>query len=156
MAKTKTIIKEVGIVLLLLLAVSLLLAIVFYDYIPNNKTVPVKIQAYDVPEDIKEELSEAGLNEQNIVKTYYIDSTDLDAYESANDYDKGKANPFADYTENVTTNTTTNSNGNTNNNSGNNNTTTNSNQNSNNNNEQSTQTGSRQNEVYMTTPGKNY
>lgn len=156
MDKTKTIIKEIGIVLLLLLAVTLLLAIVFYDYIPNNKTVPVKIQAYDVPEDIKEELSEAGLNEQNVVKTFYIDSTDLDLYESTNDYDKGKANPFADYTTTSSTNTTnsavnTNSN---NNNSANNN--TNSNQNSNNSNEQNTQTSSRQNEVYMTTPGKNY
>lgn len=154
MDKTKTIIKEIGIVLLLLLAVSLLLAIVFYDYIPNNKTVPVKIQAYDVPEDIKEELSEAGLNEQNIVRTYYIDSTDLDLYESTNDYDKGKANPFADYTTTSSTNTT-NSAGNTNSNNNNsaNNGTTSNNQDSNSNNSQN---GSRQNEVYMTTPGKNY
>lgn len=154
MDKTKTIIKEIGIVLLLLLAVSLLLAIVFYDYIPNNKTVPVKIQAYDVPEDIKEELSEAGLNEQNIVRTYYIDSTDLDLYESTNDYDKGKANPFADYTTTASTNTT-NSAGNTNSNNNNsaNNGTTSNNQDSNSNNSQN---GSRQNEVYMTTPGKNY
>lgn len=154
MDKTKTIIKEIGIVLLLLLAVSLLLAIVFYDYIPNNKTVPVKIQAYDVPEDIKEELSEAGLNEQNIVRTYYIDSTDLDLYESTNNYDKGKANPFADYTTTSSTNTT-NSAGNTNSNNNNsaNNGTTSNNQDSNSNNSQN---GSRQNEVYMTTPGKNY
>lgn len=154
MDKTKTIIKEIGIVLLLLLAVSLLLAIVFYDYIPNNKTVPVKIQAYDVPEDIKEELSEAGLNEQNIVRTYYIDSTDLNLYESTNDYDKGKANPFADYTTTSSTNTT-NSAGNTNSNNNNsaNNGTTSNNQDSNSNNSQN---GSRQNEVYMTTPGKNY
>lgn len=154
MDKTKTIIKEIGIVLLLLLAVSLLLAIVFYDYIPNNKTVPVKIQAYDVPEDIKEELSEAGLNEQNIVRTYYIDSTDLNLYESTNDYDKGKANPFADYTTTSSTNTT-NSAGNTNSNNNNsaNNGTTSNNQDSNSNNSQN---GSRQNEVYITTPGKNY
>lgn len=156
MDKTKTIIKEIGIVLLLLLAVSLLLAIVFYDYIPNNKTLPVKIQAYDIPEDIKEELSEAGLNEQNIVRTYYIDSTDLDLYESTNDYDKGKANPFADYTTTSSGNTTSSTaTGNTNNNSTNNNTTSN-NQNSNNNNGQNAQTSSRQNEVYITTPGKNY
>lgn len=154
MDKTKTIIKEIGIVLLLLLAVSLLLAIVFYDYIPNNKTVPVKIQAYDVPEDIKEELSEAGLNEQNIVRTYYIDSTDLNLYESTNDYDKGKANPFADYTTTSSTNTT-NSAGNTNSNNNNsaNNGTTSNNQDSNSNNSQN---GSRQNKVYITTPGKNY
>lgn len=151
MDKAKTIIKEIGIVLLLLLAVSLLLAIVFYDYIPNNKTVPVKIQSYDIPEDIKKELSEAGLNEQRIVETHYIDDKDLDVYESTNDYDKGKANPFADYTITSTSSeNTTNSNGNTNTSINNNN------QNSNNNNEQNTQNNLRQNEVYINTPGKNY
>lgn len=91
----KTIIKEIGIVILLLLAIALLLAIVLYDYIPNNKIVPVKIQAYEVSEDIKQELNDAIPTEQNIVKTYYIDSTDLDLYEDTNEYDKGKPNPFA-------------------------------------------------------------
>lgn len=150
MAKTKTIIKEIGIVVLILLAVSLLLAIVFYDYIPNNKTVPIKIQAYDIPEDVKQELSEVAINEQNIIRTYYIDSTDLDLYESTNDYDKGKANPFADYTTTESGNTTNSSNGNLNNNTVNNN-----NQNSNEN-QQNTQNNLKQNEVYITTPGKNY
>ena len=97
----KTIIKELGIVLLLLVAVILVLAILFYEYIPNNKTVPIKIQEYKVPEDIKQELQESIPTEQNIVRTYYIDSTDLNLYESTNDYDKGKANPFADYTDKV-------------------------------------------------------
>lgn len=148
MDKTKTIIKEIGIVLLLLLAVSLLLAIVFYDYIPNNKTLPVKIQAYDVPEDIKKEISEAGLNEQqNIVHIYFIDDKDLDVYESTNDYNKGKANPFADYTNEDTTNT----NNTTSNNANGNNTNKNTNASENN-----LENNSYKNEVYITTPGKNY
>jgi len=87
----KTVIKEIGIVLLLLVAVVLLLAIVFYDYIPSNKIVPIKIQAFEVPEDVKQELKDANPTEQNIVKTYYIDNDDLDLY----NYDKGKPNPFA-------------------------------------------------------------
>ena len=94
---TKTIIKEIGIVLLLLIAIILIFAIIFYDYIPSNKTVPIKIQAYNMPEDIQNELADAFTEGENIVKTFYIDSTDLDSYESTNDYDKGKANPFADY-----------------------------------------------------------
>lgn len=87
----KTIIKETGIVLLLLVFVVLLIAILLYDYIPSNKIVPIKIQAYEVPEDIDRELQDAIPTEQNIVKTYYIDNDDLDLY----DYDKGKPNPFA-------------------------------------------------------------
>lgn len=141
----KTIIKEIGIVILLLVAVALLLAIVFYDYIPNNKTIPIKIQAYEVPEDIKQELGNSISDEQNIVRTYYIDSTDLDLYEATNDYDKGKANPFAYYgTEEEQASTNTNSNNIKNNTT------------ANNVRDNNTQNVTTENEVYMTTPGKNY
>lgn len=155
---TKTIIKEIGIVLLLLVAVAMLLIIVFYDYIPMNKIVPVRMQAYNIPEDIRQELAETTLGEQNIVRTYYIDSSDLDLYESTNDYNKGKANPFADYTADETTNTTTNSktkgktnstNSTRNANEQNSNTSKNTNTNDN---EESTA----KDEVYINTPGKNY
>lgn len=132
----KTIIKEIGIALLLLIAIALVLGILFYDYIPNNKTVPIKIQAYSMPEDVKEELGEAIPEGQNIVKTFSIDDTVLDSYEATNDYDKGKPNPFA-----ASLDTETNSN------STDNNTQNNDNNNQNNINE---------NEVYITTPGKNY
>lgn len=125
----KIIIKEAGIVILLLIAVSLVLAILFYDYIPNNKIVPIEIQAYSIPEDIKEELKEALPTEQNIVRTYYIDDTDLNLYESTNEYDKGKPNPFSHETTDTTDITDTDS-----------------------------EIGDdiNQDEVYITTPGKNY
>lgn len=113
----KTIAKEASIVILLLIAVSLILGILFYDYIPMNKIIPNKIEAYVVPNEITEELQETMSEGQNIVRTYYIDSSDLNVYEATNDYNKGKSNPFGDYTsanvssnENTTTNTTTNSN----------------------------------------------
>lgn len=140
----KSIIKEIGIVILMLIAVILLFAIIFYEYIPNNKTVPIKLEAYTIPEDIKQELQTYN-GEENIVRTYYIDSTDLDLYESTNDYDKGKSNPFADYTEDTAKNTT------------NENTTQNNNNvvNSNSSNSEEANNTSR-NEVYITTPGKNY
>lgn len=143
----KSIIKETGIVILLLVALALILGIIFYEYIPNNKTVPVEIKEYALPEDIKEELKESVEEGQNIVKTFYIDSSDLELYESTNDYDKGKANPFADYTaeEEVDTNSSTSSN----------------NQNTNNSINNSTNTAEKEqnenkNEVYINTPGKNY
>lgn len=147
----KTIIKEIGIALLLLIAIALLLGVLLYDYIPNNKTVPIKIQAYEMPEDIKNELQEAIPEGQNIVRTYYIDSTDLNSYEATNDYDKGKPNPFAEYVpviQDNSNNSTDSNNNNTNNNK-------NDSATSNNtlNNEQSS---TNQNEVYITTPGKNY
>ncbi len=122
----KTIIKEIGIVLLLLVAIALILGIIFYDYNPSNKTVPAKVEPYAFPEDVKEELTETLQNlEQNIVRTYYIDSQDLNLYEATNDYDKGKVNPFAEESssstgtvENNGTNTTSSSNTTSNNGSG--------------------------------------
>lgn len=132
----KTIIKEICIALLLLIAIALILGILFYDYIPNNKTVPIKVQAYEMPEEIQTELSEAIPEGQNIITTLYIDDTDLNAYESTNDYDKGKANPFAEYVEQKTSNEDTNT--------------------INNNADSTAQSSKDENEVYITTPGKNY
>ncbi len=145
----KSIFKEIGIVLLLLIAVGLVLAIIFYDYIPNNKTVPMKIEGYKVPEDVKQELEAAGVQEENIVKTFYIDSTDLNAYETTKEYNKGKANPFADYSTDETGNNNT-SGGNSSNPSSN---EVSGNTNTDNQNEEE---NTNQNEVYITTPGKNY
>lgn len=146
----KTIIKETGIVILLLVALVLVLGIIFYDYIPNNKEVPVKVKEYPLSEDIKAELRESISEEgQNIVKTFYIDSSDLDLYESTNEYDKGKANPFVDYTEEEEKDTSNNisiNNQNTNNNTNNNIS----------NNTVEEEQEENKNEVYINTPGKNY
>ena len=147
---TKTIIKEIGIAILILIVIVLVLAILFYDYIPNNKTVPIEIQPYTIPEEIDQELEEAMPTEQNIVRTYYIDSSDLNLYESTNDYDKGKANPFADYASDVQN---TNSSNQTDNKVNTNITNSNNNQN---NSQSNNQSNTDKNEVYINTPGKNY
>lgn len=112
----KTIAKEAGIVILLIIAVALVLGILFYDYIPTNKTTPAKIEEYAFPEEIENELGKNGIEKQNIIRTYYIDSTELGAYEKTNNYDKGKANPFADYTTNSLSISNTTNNNNVNNN----------------------------------------
>ena len=51
----KSIIKEIIIVLLLLVAVVLALGVLFYDYIPMNKIVP-SVASYTTSEEIKKEL----------------------------------------------------------------------------------------------------
>ena len=126
----KTIVKEIIIVLLLVLAILLVLGVFFYDYIPMNKVVP-KIEQYEPPKNVKEEL-EQNIEEKEdeiapIVRE--INSSDLNLYEKTKDYQKGKVNPFAD------TSSETGNNGNTNGQNGNNtnnNNNTNTNNNSNN------------------------
>lgn len=105
----KTIMKEFSIVLLLIIVIGLLLVIVFYDYMPTSKIVPANVVAYEMPNEIKEELTNSTVVEtENIVKTYVITSTDLGAYEATDNYEKGKNNPFAisnDYKSSVVTST---------------------------------------------------
>lgn len=112
--------KEAIIMILLLIAIVLVLGVLFYDYIPTGKVVPV-IEPYQTSENIKKEINETVDTENTeIIVTYEIDNTDLKNYEKNKDYDKGKENPFADYTKsidqqpngnsnNVSNNTTTNS-----------------------------------------------
>lgn len=125
----KSIIKELIIILLLVLAILLVLGIFLYDYIPTNKIVP-KIEQYQVPNNIQEELNESAndLEEESTQIIYEIDGTDLKNYEKTKDYEKGKLNPFEQSTSESTTNTNNSSTNETNNNNTNNsstNTTTN-------------------------------
>lgn len=123
----KSILKEIILVLLLLVAIILLLGVFLYDYIPTNKVVP-KIEQYQVPNTIKQELEETVNDlEETTQIVYEIDGTDLKNYEKSKDYQKGKVNPFGSDTTS-TENTT--SNGNNTNNINSTNTSTNLNSNS--------------------------
>ena len=127
----KTVCKEMIIVLLLILAILLVLGVFLYDYIPMNKVVP-KIEQYETPNNIKEELEENVEETQNTMTpiVYEINNKDLTLYEKTKDYQKGKVNPFADMSVSNTVNENTNTNQNnegsssTNTNNSNNNTTT--------------------------------
>ncbi len=111
----KKIIKEIIIVLLLLLAIILVLGVFLYDYIPTSKIVP-KIEQYQVPNNIKNEL-ENNVNDNQGSEAqiiYEIDGTDLKNAEKSKDYQKGKVNPFSqDTVGNSTSNNTSNKSGNT-------------------------------------------
>ncbi len=91
------VVKEIFIVILLLIVVGLVLGILFYEYNPSKKKIPTQVAEYQFPKEMQEELEETleETKSQNIVKTYRIDASDLKLYERTNDYNKGKANPFA-------------------------------------------------------------
>lgn len=117
----KKIIKEIAILILLIVAIGLALVIFFYDYNPISVTIPKQVEAYALEEDIEEELEETlqVQQTQELVKTYIVDESDLYAYESSNDYDKGNPNPFAKYSTGSSNSTDNSSNSNSNTSGGN-------------------------------------
>lgn len=92
----KSIIKEIFIIILLIIAIGIVLGIMFYDYIPNSKKVPSTVIPYVLSEEMTNELEETieASKSQNIISTYRVDASDLKRYEKTNDYDKGRVNPF--------------------------------------------------------------
>ena len=93
----KTIIKELIIAMLLCLAIILILGILLYEYVPIAKTIPNTV-SYTTPEEVKQELLTAdSIDENKVILTYEVDSTDLNNYKQVNDYKPGKANPFSTY-----------------------------------------------------------
>lgn len=94
----KTVIREIIISLLVCLAVILLLSVMFYNFIPNNKVLPEKV-TYQASEEIKSEVnSEVDNNSDLIIKTYEITASDLEGFERTDQYNPGRANPFAPIT----------------------------------------------------------
>ena len=98
----KNVFKEIFIMLLLFLAIGLVLAIIFYDYNPINKEVPKTI-TYQMPDelsDVKVEINTPLLNEETeeVIRTYELTKEDLKYYGKTN-YNAGKVNPFAKYSE---------------------------------------------------------
>ncbi len=106
--KTKNIIKEIIIVLLLILAIILILGILLYEYVPNNKIIPQQV-SYTTPENVKEELSiSENVDDSQVIMTYEVTATDLTNYKKTKDYVSGKKNPFESIeSQNTTTENTT-------------------------------------------------
>lgn len=138
----KKVIKEIIISLLLCLAIILLLGILLYDYVPMSKTIPNPV-SYTTPDNVKQELANSDtVDEEKIIMTYEVDSTDLNNYKRIQDYKPGKANPFSSY-ETAQTNET----------SGTNTTKNNSSTSGNGNNTNSSNASNEQNEANTTTSG---
>lgn len=97
----KVIIRETIIALLVCLAVLLILSVVLYNYIPTNKVVPETVE-YAPTKEIQTQLSSSvDDNSSEILMTYEVTAQDLDNYERTNEYNPGKANPFAAASEGV-------------------------------------------------------
>ena len=92
----KTILKEIFIIFLITLAVGLVLALIFYQYIPTNRIVPSKVTAYATPEEVAKEIEDASQEElEGENKVFTITDADLALYRSERSYNPGKVNPFA-------------------------------------------------------------
>ena len=93
-------VKEAIIVLLTCLVLLLLLAVLFYEYIPSRKEV-AEVTTYVPTSKVKEQLSDQiEQMSGEVVLTfeqglYEVTSTDLNRYEAKKEYVPGKANPFA-------------------------------------------------------------
>lgn len=92
----KSIAKEIIIGLLLCLAILLVLAVMMYSFIPNNKVIPEPI-TYSAPQEVKKVLDEAATDSSQVILTYEVNSSDLSLAQRTNDYNPGKVNPFSSY-----------------------------------------------------------
>jgi len=101
------IVKEIFIVVLLFIVVLFVLGILLYDFIPGKKEniKSVEYVADNSVQDVLDEIKEntgVDVKEQNSdvpLKSYSIDSGDLDVYASENSYESGKSDPFAETSE---------------------------------------------------------
>ena len=93
----KRFLKEFMITILLCIALILIFAIVFYEYIPINKSIPEPV-TYTMPSslsEVKNELESSAENEdEKIIVTYDVEESDLASYKKQGSYKEGKADPF--------------------------------------------------------------
>lgn len=88
------IIKDLIISILLIVCIIIILSLVFYDKIALTRVIP-EVEEYFLTQEMEEQIEESNLEEtEEVVINYYIDATDLRKYEKANEYVKGKSNPF--------------------------------------------------------------
>lgn len=102
----KTIVQEIFILTLLTMVIIFVMGILFYDYIPTNRSVPTAIE-YVPDSKVKEALksvkyesfseNDSSTENNSLLKSYSIDASDLKNYAAQKDYEKGKTDPFSDY-----------------------------------------------------------
>lgn len=95
MRAMKSIFKEICIMLLLCVAIVLVLGVIFYDSLPQNKVVPNKLAEYHTEENISAEINEEVAAMNKVEVTYEIKGSDLTLYKQTNAYKSGKPDPFS-------------------------------------------------------------
>lgn len=102
----KVIFRETVIALLVSIAILLILSVALYNYMPSNKVVPETVE-YTPTKEIQEQLSSSVEDaSKEVIVTYEVTANDLDNFEKTNEYNPGKANPFAAASEPSTGGTT--------------------------------------------------
>jgi len=103
-------IKDLIISILIVISIALVISVIFYDKISLSKVIP-ESEDYKLTEQMQKDLNETQESEpKEVITTYYIDAADLKKYEKTNEYVKGKQNPFAQESIDLTSNIITNSN----------------------------------------------
>ena len=94
------ILKELIIYILIIALIVVVFAVLFYDELPTNKIVPVK-EDYALPKNLENVLQDSLVqeDEEEVLVTYTVEQDDLDNYQDIKQYDPGKVDPFADYSE---------------------------------------------------------
>lgn len=101
----KIVFRETIIALLVSIAVLLILSVVLYNYMPSNKVIPETVE-YTPTKEIQEQLNAEVDEAQDTTEPYKVTANDLENYEKTNEYNPGKANPFAAASEPSTGGTT--------------------------------------------------
>lgn len=110
----KSLSKELFIMALLIMIVVFMVGIIFYEYMPNNKTVPEPITystastTTAVLQEIAATASDTSsssdsIETQSIIKSYSIGTKELSTAASKQSYTSGKTDPFAEYTGTTST-----------------------------------------------------
>ena len=95
---TKLVFKQVVMTFLIIIVACLILAVVFYQYLPNNKIVPAKVSAYATPQNIASEITDGNTSEyKSSEQTYELTDSDLAVFKSKKSYNPGKSDPFDEY-----------------------------------------------------------
>lgn len=96
--------KEIVLAILILIVILVTMGIVLYDMLPSLKKIP-KAQEYTKSLEAEKILDEVVNQQesQTAIKRYRMTKAELNSLSNKKRFDKGKSNPFADYTTKPTT-----------------------------------------------------
>lgn len=111
-----SLIKDISISILVVLAILILVLTTFYNKLAINKVISNPTE-YELKEELKNEIEKESEEQQyDVVVPYSINGKDLKSYEGTekSDYDKDKLDPFEryEYSENGESNSSSNTNSN--------------------------------------------
>lgn len=93
-------IKDIIISVLIVTCIVLILVVIFYNKTGLTKFIP-EAEEYNMSEEMQNDFTQTVEQEDNTIIKYKLDSSDLKQVEKTNEYDKGKKNPFSEFSEGV-------------------------------------------------------